>query len=248
MSDRVVIITGASGGIGAALGKYLATRQDRVVLVARRRAELDAVARECGGRALAVVADATRREDVQRVVREGISRFGQVDVLVNNVGQGITRPPSQLSEQDIGEMVRVNVTSALLGMQEVLPHFRSRHHGHVINVSSLLGRIPYVVHRAAYTGAKHFLNALTADFRAEVQATHPEIQFSVVSPGPVRTDFGRNAMHGGVDSRTLADAQSAEEVALVIAEVMDSRRPDVYTRPGLQARVAAYYAALGEDP
>ncbi len=248
MSERVVVITGASSGIGAALGKHLATRNDRVVLVARRRAELEAVAGDCGGRALPVVADATRREDIQRVVREGISRFGQIDVLVNNVGQGITRLPSQLSEQDLAEMVRVNVTSALFGMQEVLPHFRSRQRGHVINVSSLLGRIPYVVHRAAYTGAKHFLNALTADFRAEVQATHPEIQFSIVSPGPVRTEFGRNARHGGVDSRALTEAQSAEAVALVIAEVMDSRRPDVYTRAGHQVRVAAYYASLGEDP
>lgn len=248
MSERVVMITGASSGIGAALGKLLAARQHRVVLVARRRAELEAVAGECGDRALAVVADATRRDDIQRAIREGVSGFGQIDVLVNNVGQGITRPPSQLSEQDIEEMVRVNVISALLGMQEVLPHFRARQSGHIINVSSLLGRIPYVVHRAAYTGAKHFLNALTADFRAEVQASHPDIQFSIVSPGPVRTDFGRNARYGGVDSRKLAEAQSAEEVAEVIAEVMDSRRPDVYTRAGLQVRVAAYYASLGEDP
>lgn len=248
MTERVVMITGASSGIGAALGKLLATRRDHVVLVARRPAELEAVAGECGGRALAVVADATRRDEIQRAIREGIGGFGRIDVLVNNVGQGITRPPSQLSEQDIEEMVRVNVISALLGMQEVLPHFRSRASGHIINVSSLLGRIPYVVHRAAYTGAKHFLNALTADFRAEVQATHPEIQFSIVSPGPVRTDFGRNARHGGVDSRTLAEAQSAEDVAEVIAEVITSRRPDVYTRRGHQVRVAAYYASLGEDP
>lgn len=248
MSERVVVITGASSGIGAALGRHLATRNDRLVLVARRAAELEAVARDCGAEALAVVADATRREEVERVIREGIRRFGQVDVLVNNVGRGITRAPSQLTEEDLEEMLRVNVTSALLGMQAVLPHFRSRRRGHVINVSSLLGRIPYVVHRAAYTGAKHFLNSLTADFRSEVQATHPEIRFSIVSPGPVRTEFGHNALHGGVDSRTLADAQSAGEVALVIAEVMDSRRPDVYTRPGLQVRVAAYYASLGEDP
>jgi len=248
VSERVVIITGASSGIGAALARYLASRNDRVVVVARRRAVLEAVARDCGGRAHAVVADATRRTEVQKVVREALERFGQIDVLVNNVGQGITRMPSELTDKDIDDMVRVNVTSALYGMQEVLPHFKSRGTGQVINVSSLLGRMPYALARSAYNGAKHFLNALTANFRTEVQADHPEIHFSIVSPGPVQTEFGANALHGGVDSRTLPDAQSAEEVARVIADVMDTRRPDVYTRAGMQARVTSYYESLGEDP
>jgi short-subunit dehydrogenase len=167
---------------------------------------------------------------------------------VNNLGQGITRLPSQLTEQDVDDMVRINVKSAMIGMQEVLPHFQARNEGHVINVSSMLGRIPYAVFRSAYTGAKHFMNALTAMFRAEVQQTHPGIQFSLVSPGVVSTDFGLRAMHGGPDSRSLPDHQSAEEVAAVIAEVIESRRPDVYTRAGARERVASYYASVGEDP
>ena len=144
--------------------------------------------------------------------------------------------------------MQVNVKSALYGMQEVLPHFKERGTGQVINVSSMLGRIPFAVIRSAYCGAKHFLNALTATFRAEVQATHPGIQFSLVSPGVVRTDFGLNAMHGGPDSRSFPDSQSAEEVAAVIADVMESRRPDVYTRTGAHDRIAGYYAAIGQDP
>jgi short-subunit dehydrogenase len=133
-------------------------------------------------------------------------------------------------------------------MQEVLPHFKERGRGHIINVSSLLGRMPFATFRSAYCGAKHFLNALTATFRAEVQATHPDIQVSLVSPGVVRTEFGVNALHGGPDSRELPESQSAEEVAAVIADVIESRRNDVYTRPGSAARVAAYFAAIGEDP
>jgi NAD(P)-dependent dehydrogenase (short-subunit alcohol dehydrogenase family) len=112
----------------------------------------------------------------------------------------------------------------------------------------MLGRVPFAVIRSAYNGAKHFLNALTANFRAEVQTTHPDIQFSIVSPGVVRTDFGRNALHGGPDSRQLPDSQSAEEVANVIAGVIESRAPDVYTRKGAQQRIATYYATLGADP
>jgi NADP-dependent 3-hydroxy acid dehydrogenase YdfG len=153
-----------------------------------------------------------------------------------------------LSDDDIDAMIRTNVLSALYGTQEILPHFKARGVGHIINVSSLLGRIPYVPARSAYTGAKHFLNALTASLRTEVQQTHPNIQISLVSPGVVRTEFGLNALHGGPDSRALPDSQSAEEVAAVIAGVIASRAPDVYTRTGAHDRIARYYAQLGTDP
>jgi len=248
MRDKVVVITGASGGIGAALAELLASRGAALVLVARRENELRSVAARCGDRARPIVADVTRRDEVRRVVDETLASLGRIDVWVNNVGQGISRPPSQLSDDDIDEIMKVNVKSALYGMQEVLPHFKSRNTGHVINVSSMLGRVPFAVIRSAYNGAKHFLNALTANFRAEVQQTHPGIQFSLVSPGVVRTAFGLNARHGGPDSRQLPNSQSSEEVAAVIAGVIESRRPDVYTRPGGRERVAGYFASVGEDP
>ena len=248
MTQKVAVITGASAGIGAALARHLAPAGTHVVLVARRHDAPETVASTCGGQALVVAADVTKRTEVARVVRASLERFDHIDVWVNNVGRGISRPPSQLTDQDVDAMVRLNVKTALYGMQEVLPHFQARKAGHFINVSSMLGRIPFAAVRSAYCGAKHFLDALTATFRAEVQAEFPAIHFSLVSPGVVRTEFGVNALHGGVDSRQLPNSQSAEEVAAVIAGVMDSRLPDVYTRAGAQARVAAYYAALGVDP
>lgn len=246
--DKVIVITGASSGIGAALADLLAARGASLVLVARRDHALREVAARCGERALPIAADVGLRDDVRRVVRDALAHFGRIDVWVNNAGQGITRPPSQLTDEDVDEMVRANVKSALYGMQEVLPHFTARGSGHVINVSSMLGRVPSVVVRSAYNGAKHFLNALTANFRAELQQTYPDIQFSLVSPGVVRTDFGLNARHGGPDSRRLPGAQGAEEVAEVIAGVIESRKPDVYTRKGARDMVLAYISSLGEDP
>jgi len=248
MRDKVIVITGASGGIGAALAREVSKRGASVVLVARREEVLADVARACGERAHPIVADVTRREEVRRIVAESLARFGRIDVWVNNVGQGISRLPTQLTGQDIDDIVKINVKSALYGMQEVLPHFKERGEGHVINVSSMLGRTPFAVIRSAYNGAKHFLNALTANFRDEVQPTHPGIQFSLVSPGVVSTDFGLNARHGGPDSRSLPNTQTAEEVAAVIAGVIETRRPDVYTRSGARERIAAYYASVGEDP
>jgi len=243
-----VVITGASSGIGAALAELLASSGKSVVLVARGADALRAVADRLGASVLPIAADVTRRDDVRRVVAESVKRFGHIDVWVNNVGQGITRAPSQLTDDDIDAMMRVNVKSALYGMQEVLPHFKERNAGHVINISSMLGRIPYALPRTAYTAAKHFLNALTANFRDEVRQTHPGIQFSIVSPPVVRTNFGLNAVYGGVDSRSVPDSQSAEEVAAVIAGVIESRAPDVYTRPGSRERVVRYFESLGADP
>ena len=243
-----MVVTGASSGIGAAAAEHLAGLDMSVVLVARRLDALEEVANRSGGRAFPIAGDMTIRSEVRRVVGETLRRFGVIDVWINNVGRGLTRAPSELTDDDVDAMVRVNIMSALYGMQEVLPHMKSRNAGQIINVSSMLGRLPFVVNRSAYCGAKHFLNALTATFRLEVQATHPGIQVTLVSPGVVRTEFGRNALHGGPDSRELPESQGAEEVAAVIAEVIETRQPDVYTRPGAQARVASYYSIVGVDP
>jgi short-subunit dehydrogenase len=248
MSERRIVVTGASGGIGAALAEQLTARGDRVLLVARRESELRDVARRAGAGALVHVADVTSREAVQGAVRDAIARLGHIDVWVNNVGRGITRPVSQLTDDDVDEMIRVNVKSALYGMQEVLPHFIERGAGHIINVSSMLGRVPSASFRSAYNGAKHFLNAITANLRDEMRETHPGIQVSLVSPGIVSTPFGNNAVHGGPDSRTLPMSQPVEEAAAVIVGVIDTRAPDVYTRAGMHQRVVDYFSRLGADP
>jgi NAD(P)-dependent dehydrogenase (short-subunit alcohol dehydrogenase family) len=240
---KTILITGASTGIGAALAELLTARGDTVAIVARRRAALLHVVDRCHERALGIVGDMTDRDAVRRAIDETLGHFGELDVLVNNVGRGITRKPSELTDDDVDEMMRVNVKSALYGMQESLPYFRERGAGHVINVSSMLARIPTAIIRSAYSASKHYLNALTTNFRMEVQYKHPGIQYSLVMPGIVATEFGANAMHGGPDSRTMPAPQSAEDVAAVIAQVIDTRVGEAYTRPESEAQVAAYYAS-----
>lgn len=107
----------------------------------------------------------------------------------------------------------------------------------------MLGRIPFAPFRSAYSASKHALNALTANLRMELREPFPDIHVSAVHPGVVRTAFGSNALHGGVDSRALASSQSAEEVAEAIADVLERPRADVYTRPGAKELVVAYYSA-----
>jgi short-subunit dehydrogenase len=138
-------------------------------------------------------------------------------------------------------MFTVNVKSALYGMQAVLPHFKQRGRGHIINISSMLGRVPFAPFRSAYSASKHALNSLTANLRMELRGSG--IHVSTVSPGVVATDFGNKALHGGVDSRALPGVQTAEEVAEVIADVIERPRADVYTRPEGRQVITDYYAA-----
>jgi NAD(P)-dependent dehydrogenase (short-subunit alcohol dehydrogenase family) len=243
MRDKVVVITGASGGIGAALARQIGAAGGRPVLAARREPELRAVAASAGPEALAVVTDVTRRDQVQRLLDAALARFGGIDAWVNNAGRGITRPVSQLTDQDFDEMMLVNVKSALYGMQAVLPHFKQRGRGHIVNVSSMLGRVPFAPQRSAYSAAKHALNALTASLRIELAEDFPEIHVTTVSPPVVATEFGVHALGGGMDSRTLPNAQPVEEVAKVIADVIDDPRADVYTREGAREMVVRYFAA-----
>jgi NADP-dependent 3-hydroxy acid dehydrogenase YdfG len=248
LSGKVIVITGASSGIGAASAEQLAARGDSVVLVARRERELREVAARCGAKALPVVADVTSRESVRGVVRDAIARFGHVDVWVNNAGRGISRSVAELTDEDVDEMMRVNVKSALYGMQEILPHFIERGSGQIINVSSMLGRVPMATFRSAYNGAKSFLNAITANLREDLRESHPGIQVSLVSPGVVSTDFGSNAKHGGPDSRALPMSQPVAEAAAVIVQVIDTRASDVYTRPGMRQFAVDYLSKLAADP
>jgi NAD(P)-dependent dehydrogenase (short-subunit alcohol dehydrogenase family) len=243
MKDKVVVITGASSGIGAALAAIVGGRGARPVLVARREKELREAAGRSGPEALPVVADVTRREDVARARDAALSRFGQIDVWVNNAGRAITRLVSELTDEDFDEMMLVNAKSALYGMQAVLPHFRERGRGHIVNVSSMLGRVPFAGFRSAYSAAKHALNSLTANLRMELGERYPGIVISSVHPGVVATEFGTKALHGGIDSRQIPGAQGVEEVAGVIADLIERPRADVYTRPGAQQMVVGYYAA-----
>jgi short-subunit dehydrogenase len=238
----VTVITGASGGIGAALARHLGRQGHCLVLAARRTAELHKVARTTGTEVEVVTADVRVRADVDKVRDAALRRFGHVDVWVNNAGRGIARRVLDLTDADLDEMMAVNVKSALYGAQTIVPHFQERGSGHLVNVSSVLGRVPFVPFRSAYNAAKHALNALTANLRADLRATHPGIHVSLVLPGVVTTDFQANVLGGpSAPPPGAAPAQTAEEVAAVIAELIAHPAPEVYTNPVQAEMAAAYY-------
>ncbi len=246
--SQVVVITGASAGIGAALVREVARRGASVVLAARRAEKLREVAATLPTPCAVVSADVTSRADVSRVLATALERFGGVDTWVNNAGRGMSRNVADLTDDDVDTMVRDNVKAPLYGIQAVLPHFQARRRGHIINVSSMLARIPYASFRSAYSAAKHALNSLTENLRMDLEKDFPDIRVTCVMPGVVATEFGLNSLHGGVDSRTLPGSQSAEEVATIIADVIAAGRTgDVYTRPEALERVVQYLRKLASE-
>jgi|SoiMethySBSTD1v2_1073268.scaffolds.fasta_scaffold436369_2 NAD(P)-dependent dehydrogenase (short-subunit alcohol dehydrogenase family) len=244
-SGPVVVITGASAGIGAALARELAGRGASLVLIARREELLSEMAATLGTPVEVVPGDVTRRPDLERCLERAVARFGGIDVWVNNAGHGITRPSIEaVTPEDLEVMFRDNTRSALQGMQVVLPHFKARKTGVLVNVSSMLSRIPEAIPRAAYSAAKAALNSLTESLRFELAKDYPGIRVLLVLPGVVATDFGNSAIGGGVDSRTIPGAQSVEEVARIIADGLFTGPVDVYTRSGSLPRVLGHFERL----
>ena len=256
MTAPVTVITGASAGIGAALARTLATQGHQLVLAARRLPELDAVAAECrtagSPGVLTVACDVTQRSQVDALSQAAIARFGRFDTWVNNAGRGISRDVVDLTDEDLDQMWTINVKSAVYGMQAACAHFVPRGTGHVINVSSVLGRIPLASFRSAYSACKAALNSLTTNLRMDMRAKHPGVHVSLVMPGVVLTEFAKNVvgtprppMRGGAAlGATVTQPQTADEVAAVLARVIVSPELEVFTNPGSPAQAIEYAADL----
>jgi len=252
----VVVITGASGGIGAALAKRLGRDGKRLVLAARRESELRSIASdaEAAGaeKALAVPTDVMQREAVNHLRDAALKEFGRIDVWVNNAGRGLTRTILDVTDADLDDMITVNLKSALYGMQAVSPHFIDRGKGHLINVSSFLSRVPLASYRSAYSASKAALNSITANLRMDLRASSPNIHVTLVMPGVVATDFAPNAntpdaIRPDRQGQTAAgNVQTAEEVADKIADVIANPVAEIYTNPASSGLVQAYYSDVAE--
>jgi short-subunit dehydrogenase len=244
--SRVVVITGASAGIGAQIALELGRRGDSLVLAARTLDALERVAGAAGARTHVVQADVTRRADVERIRDEALRVFGHVDVWINNAGKGIVRPVLSLTDEDVDEMMAVNLKSALYGMQTIAPHFMARGTGHLVNISSFLARVPVATPRSAYSAAKAALNTLTANLRIDLRRTHPGIHVSLVMPALVTTDFPLHATGsaGAVPPGAIGSPQTPQtpqDVAVIVADLLDHPVAEIYTNPASRALAARYF-------
>lgn len=210
ITGRVVAVTGASGGIGAATAVELGARGARLVLGARRADRLEAVAdrvRAAGGTAVTVPMDVRDRADHAALVARARAEFGRLDVLVANAGVGRVRPLDELPIEEWDEMIDVNLRGVLYGLAAALPVFRAQEAGHLVVIASTSG-LRVVPGQVVYAATKNAVRTLCEGLRQEAG---PALRVTEVSPGFVATDF----VEGIGDERMRADYRAQrDEIAL----------------------------------
>ncbi|GLZ56340.1 SDR family oxidoreductase [Actinomycetospora sp. NBRC 106378] len=197
MDAPVVVITGASSGIGEATARLLDAQGARLALGARRADRLEALAAELGGEARIRPTDVRRREDVRALVDLAVQAHGRLDVLVSNAGVARIAPLEDQAVEDWEEMIDVNLRAVLYGIEAALPHFRAQGSGHVVNVVSTSG-LRIVPGQAVYAATKNAVRTLSEALRQEAG---PDLRVTAVSPGMTRTEL--------VDSVPDAGARAA---------------------------------------
>ncbi|MGA5268956.1 SDR family oxidoreductase [Streptomyces lydicamycinicus] len=197
IDGKVVAVTGASSGIGAATALLLAERGARLVLGARRSerlAELVARIERAGGAAVQLRTDVTRRDDLHALVALARERFGRLDVLVSNAGAGTISPLDDLRVEEWDRMVDVNVKGVLHGIAAALPVFRAQGAGHFVTIASTAA-FRVVPAMAVYAGTKYAVRAICEGLRQEAGDA---LRMTTVSPGVTATDFAEASSNGRV--------------------------------------------------
>ena len=189
--DKVVVVTGASSGIGESTAKLLARHGAKVVLGARRKDRLDAAVKEisaAGGKAISVAVDVTKRAEVEALIRAAVDSFGRVDVMVNDAGIMPIAPIEALKVEEWDRMIDVNIKGLLYGVAAVLPQScRSRSSGHIINLASVFGIKVFAPGGTVYCATKSAVRALTEGLRIELHSQN--IRCTMISPGAVATEL-----------------------------------------------------------
>jgi NADP-dependent 3-hydroxy acid dehydrogenase YdfG len=208
IKDKIVVVTGASSGLGEATARLLSAQGATVVLGARRADRLQSLAKDLearGGKALALQTDVTRRQQVKALVDSAVQTYGRIDVMINNAGLMPQAPLEQLKVDEWDRMIDVNIKGVLYGIAAALPHMQ-RKAGHFINASSVAG------HRvgpgfAVYAATKYSVRALSEGLRQEIKPYN--IRTTVISPGAVATEL----------PNSITDPAAAERIRAFYSQV-----------------------------
>lgn len=209
IAGKVIVITGASSGLGAASARFLSAQGASVVLGARRQDRIQSLADELagsGGKAIAMATDVTQYEQVKRLVDAAVHALGRIDVMINNAGLMPQAPLERLRIDEWDRMIDVNIKGVLYGIAAALPYMKQQKAGHIINVSSVAGH-KVGPGSAVYAATKHAVRALSEGLRQEVKPYN--IRTTVISPGAVATEL----------PNSVADPDTAARIRKFYAEV-----------------------------
>jgi NADP-dependent 3-hydroxy acid dehydrogenase YdfG len=238
--EKVIVITGASSGIGAATARKLVQLGAKVVLAARREDKLQAMVAELGDNAIYVVTDVSKRADLDNLIRLAIAQFGHVDVLLNNAG---IMPISYFEEGLVDEwdrMIDINIKGVLYGINAVLPHMLERGQGHIISTSSVAG-LKTLAGAGVYSGTKFAVKAIMETLREEVAQT---IKVTTIYPGATQSELGHDitspkikAQYGNLTAMPKMDeAAIADAVIYAISQPGNISVNEITVRPLGQTR------------
>lgn len=225
IKDKVIVVTGASAGIGLALVHELSKRGAKVVMAARSVDALKNLEKEIPN-SLAVPTDMRKSEDIAHLLDAAKEKFGRIDILINNAGQGMRSPITEINMDTYKSIMQLNVFSVLEAMQKVIPVMRAQGGGLILNVSSMVSK-NYYPGLAAYSSTKYALNSLSLTARQELEPDH--IIVSVFHPKMTATDFGKNSAGEKYDSsagRPGMSVDTPEVVAIKIAEQIESEEAE----------------------
>jgi short-subunit dehydrogenase len=241
---KVIVITGASAGIGRATALELASPGVALVLVARRQQRLEVLekgVRELGGEAMSIQADLSVRPSAQRIIDLAFERYGRLDVLINNAGVGYFGTVESTTPEDVEKILALNLLAPLSSIQRALPIMKAQGRGHIINVSSIVGKRGLPL-SGIYAATKFALGGISESLRVELRGTG--IDVSIVYPVGTRTEFFDVVHRGDAEGEFTPKGrmQSAEEVARAIARCIHHPRVEVY--PYRMARFMVWFNAL----
>jgi short-subunit dehydrogenase len=230
IKGKVVIVTGASSGIGEATARQFGREGAKVVLAARRVDRLESLAKEInsmgnGAETLVVQADLSRLEDIQSLISQSLSKFGRIDVLVNNAGFGRLDWLENLDpKKDIQSQFDVNVLGVVQTTRQALPVMIKQRAGHIINMCSMAGLVATPTY-TIYAACKHAVHGFSEALRREVKPWG--IDVSMIYPGGVKTEFGE---HAGIKRKTQATTPkflllSADDVGRAVVQLVRRPRP-----------------------
>ena len=241
IAGKVVVITGASSGIGEATALLLAERSAKVVLGARRSDRLEALATRianAGGEVACASTDVKRRDDLSNLVRLACERYGKLDVLINNAGIMPISPLDDLRVEDWEEMIDINIKGVLYGIAAALPVFRKQGFGHFINLASTAA-FTVLPSMSVYAGTKVAVRAISEGLRQEAG---DKLRVTIISPGMTRTNFAE-AMTSPVVKAQLEERRDrtamppdaiARAIAFAIEQPNDIDVSEVVVRPTAQ--------------
>jgi NADP-dependent 3-hydroxy acid dehydrogenase YdfG len=241
IQNKVVVITGASSGIGEATALLLAERGGKVVLGARRLDRLKALAAriaDAGGEAAFARTDVNRRDDLSDLVKLACERYGKLDVLVNNAGIGPISPLDDLRVEEWEEMIDINIKGVLYGIAAALPVFRKQGFGHFVNIASTAAH-KTVPNQSVYSSTKFAVRAISEGLRQEAG---DKLRVTIISPGFVRTDFVETVANPELKAQFIESRDKfamppeaiARAIAFAIEQPADVDVGEIIVRPTAQ--------------